>query len=138
YQQVWRLDEAIAEYREAIRLDPYLMPSYYSLNEIYLYDLGEPAAALAVSKQQIVHNDRDPFAYDHLGWADVGVGDLENARMAFGKAADLNPRATLDLYRLGHTLRLQRKYRESLQAFLRVQDVDPSENDLYYHAGVDI
>ena len=136
YQQMWRLDEALDEYREAIRLDPYLMPSYYSSNEIYLYDLGQPAAALALSTQQIAHNDRDVFAYDHLGWARLGLGDLENARVAFEKAVALNPRFTLDLYRIGHTLRLQGKYREALQAFLRVQDVAPTENDLYYSAGV--
>lgn len=136
YQQMWRFDEAIAEYREAIRLDPNLMPSYYSSNEIYLYDLGDPAAALALSTQQIAHNDRDPFAYDHLGWAYLGVDDLENARTAFEKALVLNPRSTLDLYRLGHTLRLQRKYRESLETLLRVPDVDSSETDVYYTAGV--
>ena len=136
YQQMWRLDEALAEYREAIRLDPDLMPSYYSSNEIYLYDLGDAAAALTLSAQQTEHNDRDVFAYDHLGWARLGVGDLENARVAFEKAVALNPRFWLDLYRLGHTLRLQRKYPQALRAFLRVQDVEPSENDLYYSAGV--
>ena len=136
YQQTWRLEEAVAEYREAIRLDPYFMPSYFSLNSIYLYDIGDIASAIALAKQQISYNDQNVFAYDRLGWANLGLGDLENARAAFEKAIAVNPRLILDRYRLGHTLRLQGKYREARQTFLKITEIAPAENDPYYHAGV--
>lgn len=34
------------------------------------------------------------------------------------------------------TYRLQRKYREAVQTFLKVKEVDPNEIDFSYHAGV--
>jgi len=136
YQQMWRFDDAIAEYRAAIRLDPYLMLSYYSLNSIYLYDLGRVDDAIALCKQQIAHNDQHVWAYDQLGWAYLGKGDLEQARAAFEKALEINPALTRELYRLGHTYRLQRKYREALQTFLKVKEVDPKEIAPHYDAGV--
>jgi serine/threonine protein kinase/tetratricopeptide (TPR) repeat protein len=140
YHQAWRLDEAVGEYKTVLKLDPYQAPSYYALSEIYLYDLGEVQAAIRLGLQQVSFNDRNSYAYDHLGWAYLGADDLASAGDAFQKALAIVPaekrEQTLDLYRLGHTLRLQRRYPEATQAFLKIKDIDASEIDPSYHAGV--
>ena len=136
YHQMERLDEAMAEYRESMRLNPWFLPTYYSLNTIYLYDRGMFTDAVAVSRQAIERNGRIYWSYDHLGWALLGVGELEGARAAFAKALELNPKFTLALFRLGCTLRLQGKYEEARRAVERVIAINPAEFDAYYSAGV--
>ena len=78
------------------------MLTYNSLSQVYLYGLGDLDAAIALSQQQIARNDQNEFAHDSLGWAWLGKGELVLARDSFQKAIAINPRATLNLFRLGH------------------------------------
>jgi serine/threonine protein kinase/Flp pilus assembly protein TadD len=135
YLRMERYEDAAAEFKEAIRIDPYLMVSYFNLNDIYLFQLGDVASALALCKQQIAYNDRDQGAYYHLGWAYWGKDDLEQARVAFGKALEIGPQLTWNLSGLGHTYRLQGRYSEALQTFLKILQVDAKESAAHYDAG---
>jgi serine/threonine protein kinase/tetratricopeptide (TPR) repeat protein len=136
YQQMGEFTKAVAEYKETIRLDPRLMLTYYSLNEIYVYQTGDLDAAIALSKQQLSYDDRNVWAYDFLGWAHLGKGSLEEARSAFAKALEIDPRSVVDWYRLGHTYRLLGRYTDALHTFLKIPDIDARETDSYYHAGI--
>ncbi|MGA2261647.1 MAG: tetratricopeptide repeat protein [Acidobacteriota bacterium] len=129
--QLGKNEEAIAEYKEAIRINPYLGLSYNGLNIIYLYQTGQASAALDLCLKHLAFDDQDFWTYSYLGWAALGIGDLERARAALEKAIELNHDPNLqvpglgnpyqiNLYRLAHTLRLQRKYPEALQVLQRV------------------
>ncbi len=136
YMQMGRWDDAIAALNRAIELDPYVMLTYNSLNEIYLYQVGNLDAAIALCDRQVVYNDQVPHTYDYLGWALLGKGNTSSARDAFEKAIALNPRETLDYFRLGYAYRLDGRYADARDAFLKIPSLDPSDHSAFYDAGI--
>lgn len=136
YQQMGRDEEAVAQYKETLRIDPYLMLTYNGLNFVYLNKLGRVDSALVWSKRQIFYNDRHARAYDNLGWAYLAADSLEEARRAFARALEIDPAFMLDRFRLGHTLRLQGKYQEARQAFQEIIDRDAAECQGFYNLGI--
>jgi tetratricopeptide (TPR) repeat protein len=125
HTQAAKYDEAINYYQQAIRVDPSFMYSYDNLNRLYLYQLGEVSRAVDLCRRQLARNPERYSAYDNLGWAYVGQGELDKARVAFEKAVELNPKSTLDLYRLAHVLRLQKQYPKAVEVLRRITLVDP-------------
>jgi tetratricopeptide (TPR) repeat protein len=111
-------------------------PSATNRTRSYLFDIGDIGAAIEPCRREITYNDRNPFAYSFLAWAHLGADNLEGARQALNQTLAIAPRAVIDLYRLGYTLRLQGQYREAIQAFSRVGQVDDGDIDRYYSAGV--
>jgi tetratricopeptide (TPR) repeat protein/tRNA A-37 threonylcarbamoyl transferase component Bud32 len=136
YMQMGRWEEAVASLKRALSIDPDIMLTYNSLNQIYLYQLGELEAAVALCLQQQTYNDQSYFAFDNLGWAMLGKGDLAQAREAFQKALAISPRSTAALFRLGHTYRLEGRYQEARDAFLKIPEIDPEERTAYYDAAI--
>jgi tetratricopeptide (TPR) repeat protein len=133
-----RYEDAAVAFKEAIRLDPYMMPSYFSLETIYLEEQGDPAAAAGLSQQQLTYNDQDVWAYVHLGWANLGLGRLEEARQSFERALQLrSPVMSPILGGLGATYRLLERHGDALRMFQRAQEVNTDETWAYYDAGVE-
>ncbi len=135
YMQMRRFDEAIAELQETIRIDPDLFLAYFSLNSIYLYEVGDLDSAIATAQRQIGRSARSPRPYGQLGAAYTGKGDLRQAETAFRKSLELDPRFVIDWYRLGHVLRLQGRHQEARQAYRHVLEIDPKEISAHYDAG---
>jgi tetratricopeptide (TPR) repeat protein len=136
YMQMGRWEQAIGALKSALQIEPNVMLTYNSLNQIYLFQLGNLDAAIALCRQQLAHNDQSQWAHSNLGWALLGKGDLQQARAAFQKALAINPRSTDDLFRLGITYRLEGRDREALDTFLQIPAIDPQERAAYYDAGV--
>jgi tetratricopeptide (TPR) repeat protein len=136
YLLMKRYEDAASSFRKAIELDPYLMPSYYSLEEIYLQEEGDPETAIELCKKQLTYNDRDVWAYVHLGWAYLGIGRLEEAREAYEHALELGPSYVQVLNQLGTMYRLLGRYPDALRTFQKVLDVDEQQVSAYYDAGV--
>ncbi|RMI25494.1 MAG: tetratricopeptide repeat protein, partial [Calditrichaeota bacterium] len=143
YGQMGRYQEAIRECQTAIRLDPYLMIAYNNLSNIYMFQLGsEIDSARVWCLRQIAHNPEHFWAYYHLGWAYLGMDSLKQAQQALEKAYELHnrwkilPRFTWHLSRLGVVYLLQGDYRRSIDFFLKIVEVNPSEPAGYYFAGV--
>jgi len=136
YIQLSRFKDAIAELKEAIRLDPDLLLAYFSLNSIYLYDVADLDGAIETAQRQIARNPRAARAYGQLGAAYAGKGDLRQAEGALRKAIELDARFVVDHYRLGHTLRLQGRFEEARQVYLHIREIAPKEISASYEAGV--
>jgi len=136
YMQMGRYDEAVAALKESLRREPDTMLTYNSLNEIYLRQLGDLDAALALCLEQLRYNDRHEWAYLNRGWAMLGKGDLAQARAAFQKALAISPRSITALYRIGISYRLEKRYQEARDTFLKIPPIDPMERAAFYDAGV--
>lgn len=130
-----RYKDAIAAYKKAIEINPYLMLPYNGLNWIYLYHLGELDLALELCERQISYNTQNASAYNNLGWAYLGKDNLEEAKKAFEKALEINPRFILVLYRLAHTYRLQGRFQEALQPLEKILEIDQTESSAHYDIG---
>ncbi|HWW85774.1 MAG TPA: tetratricopeptide repeat protein, partial [Vicinamibacterales bacterium] len=136
YLLMKRYEDASSAFSKAIELDPYLMPSYFNLEEIYLEHEGDPEAALELCKKQLMYNDQDVWAYVHSGEAYLGLDRLEDAREAFEHALALGPAYVDVLKPLGSTYRLLGRYQDALRTFRRVQEVDERQVVADYDAGI--
>jgi tetratricopeptide (TPR) repeat protein len=136
YMFMGQLDLAMAEFQEAIRLEPDLMVSYFSLASIYIHRFADFDAGIATAKRQLARNDRSARAYGQLSMAHLGKGDLVQAEAAVRKALALDPRFLLDWFRLGHILRMRGRHADALAAYERTIQAEPYELDGYYHATV--
>ncbi len=146
YMQVGSDQEAIAEYKEALRIDQYLMVCYNGLSIIYLFHTGEVSAAIPVCLKSTQLYNKNHWGYDYLGWAYLGTGEYAQAGAAFEKALQYNPNPRqqvpglgniyeIDLYRLAHSLRLQKKYPQALSVLQRLPQVS-SDPVVDYEMGV--
>ncbi len=136
YAQMGRVPEALAEYKEALRIDPRFVLAYANVGATYLYQMGDVASALPVCQKILQLDPGNAWAQDCLGWSYFAKNELPQAQAAFEKAVAANPQATLSRYRLAHTHRLQGHYQQAIETLLQIQKVDPSETSVFYDMGV--
>lgn len=137
YTQLERYEDAVGEYREAVRIDPGMVIGYCGLISAYVDGLGQLDSGAAWAKRCILNNDRAARCYNDLGWAYLGMDSLEEAKVSFQQALDLEPDFILDLYRLGHTYRLLGDHSQAIRQFRRILTIDPSETTAHYFLGVE-
>ena len=136
YIQMGRVPEALAEYKEAIRIDPKFVLAYGNIGAAYLYQLGEVSSALPVCQKILELDPGNAWAQDCLGWSYFAKNELPQAQAAFDKAVAANPQGTLSRFRLAHTHRLQGHYEEAIKTLRQIQKVDPSDSSVFYDIGV--
>jgi serine/threonine protein kinase/tetratricopeptide (TPR) repeat protein len=136
YSRLGRYQDAIAAFREAIRIDPHLMVAYNGIGNVFLYSLGENDSALAWAGRQLALDSSQVWAYDRQGWIYLGRDSLARAARAFEQALQYDPEFVRDLYHLADTYRLQQRYPEAIEALERVLAVDTSQSEAYLHLGV--
>ncbi len=136
YLQMGRLPEAMAEFKEAIRIDPRFVLAYANVGGTYLYQMGDVASALPVFQKILQLDPGNAWAQDSIGWSYFAKNDLPLAQAAFEKAVAANPQATLSRYRLAHTHRVQGHYQQALETLQQIQKVDASETSVFYDMGV--
>jgi len=135
YQQMGRFEDAVIEFKEALRIDPYLMLTYSNLVNLYIYQLGDLNSALEWCKRQLSYDDKQIWAYNSLAWIYLGKDDLEKAKAACEKAVEINPNFVMGLFSLGHTCRLQGRYEEALRPLKKILEINPAEPYAAYHVG---
>ena len=136
YLQMGRASEALAEYKEAIRIDPRFVLAYANVGATYLYQMGDVASALPVCQKILQLDPGNAWAQDCIGWSYFAKNDLPQAQAAFEKAVAANPQATLSRYRLAHTHRVQGHYQQAIETLQQIQKADSSETSVFYDMGV--
>ena len=85
-----RFDEALAEYREALRLQPRSYEIHNSFGDL-LGKMGRPDEALAEYREAIRLKPKIPFLHNNLGTGLARLGRFDEAMNAFTNAARLGP-----------------------------------------------
>lgn len=93
YEEIDRIDEAIAGYGEAIEIDPGYVPALVRRGRLYL-DRGDFSSALADFEAARVQDNQVPAAHAGLGRALLADGQYREAIEAFSAALELDPDAT--------------------------------------------
>jgi tetratricopeptide (TPR) repeat protein len=83
----------------------------------------------------ISDNPRNVWGYSNLGSAWICLDSLNKAEVAYGKAREINPNFTLNLYRLAHTYRLQGGYDKAISILKKIIEINPDEASAYYDLG---
>ena len=89
-EQEGKLNEALAEYREALKIAPGRYQLHNNLGNL-LDLLGQPDEALAEYQEAIRLNSQEPFIHDSLGSVLVELGRLDEAMTEYTNAAQLDP-----------------------------------------------
>jgi arylsulfatase A-like enzyme/parvulin-like peptidyl-prolyl isomerase len=127
-QRLRRFDAAAADYRELLRLDPSSGEAHLRLSECLLAQ-SQPAAAREHLLRAVDSIPDSTAAWNNLGVVEHQLGNLEQARAAFDRAAGLDPgnartrfnRARV-LETLGEREAAARDYREALRLDPRLAD----------------
>ena len=136
YSDTGRTREAIAEYKQAIRVDPKFVLAYGNMAAAYLYEMGDIASAVPVLQNILELDPENAFAHDALGLTHFARNEIPQAQAEFEKAIAANPRAMLTRYRLAHTHRVQGHYQQALETLQQIQKVDASSESVPYDMGV--
>ncbi len=136
YQNLGYYEKAVEEYKEVLRINPYLMLTYSGVIYAYLGYLGQIDSAKTWSNRMIRYGPDNPWGYFNLGSVYVGIDSLEKAEAAYLKARDLNPNLLINLYRLAHLYRLRGKYDKAIVVFEEILRLHPDESPARYNLGL--
>jgi len=85
-----RMGEAMAEYREAVRINPNDADAYVNMGTAY-FQAGRLDESIANYRRGVEINDNYAMAHDNLGAALLQKGQVDEAISEFQKALKLNP-----------------------------------------------
>lgn len=129
-----QVNEAIAEWHEAIRLAPQAARAHHLLG-VALRDRGEQTKAIAAFREALRLEPDDATAYVHLARALEVAGDTPGALEAYRAALRLVPSAPYVHNRLGHLLAAEGDWPGAAQAWQHTVDLVPDYAYAYVHLG---
>ncbi len=136
YQNSGEYEKAVAEYKEAIRIDPKKALPYGGLLWVYIDFIGQFDSSRLWSERMISENPQNAWGYFYMGSAWVMADSIKRARDWFLKAREKDPDLTVNLYRLAHTYRILGQYDEAIQILKYILEKNKHETSAYYDLGV--
>jgi serine/threonine protein kinase/tetratricopeptide (TPR) repeat protein len=110
-----QIDEAIAEYKIAISLDPYRGGVYNALAYIYLREFEDYDQALMYAKKYAQVSPGEANPHDTMGDIYYLIGDLDQAIVKYEEALFIKPDFLRSGIRLAHAYALQENYGQTMK-----------------------
>jgi len=136
YQISGQYEEALKEYKAAVRINRKLALTYSGIVWIYVEKLGQPDSAIVWARKMLSDNPHSAWGYSNLGAAWLSIDSLDKAEAAFEEAREIDPDFTINLYRLAHTYRLQGNYDKAIVMLKEILGINPDEASAYYDMGM--
>jgi Flp pilus assembly protein TadD len=128
------VEEAITEYREALRLKPDYANAHNGLGNA-LDDRGKPAEAIAEYRQALRIKPDDPLVRTNLGDALSDQGKVEEAITEYREALRLKPDYANAHNGLGNALDDQGKPAEAIAEYREALRLKPNHPQAHYNLG---
>lgn len=127
-------EPAIANYREAIKIDPRLPGLHSELGDLLYHsdDSKLKAQAEAEFKTALAVNPDDEVAQRMLGEISETRGDLKSAYAGYSRALKLQPNDSDACIGLAKVLVLMNRRKEALGMFERAVQIDPTDYVAHY------
>jgi tetratricopeptide (TPR) repeat protein len=136
YIQQNRLEEAVVEFREALRLDPRDDGSRVSYVKV-LVSLPDFETALPIAKDYLNRHPNEFEACYLMGWIDRELGNYDEARGMLTQAVRLNPGHFDARYSLGVVLAKVGQPALAREQLEKALQIDPSSDQAHFRlAGV--
>jgi superkiller protein 3 len=129
-----KLDEAIAECRQAIALDPKLAESHNGLGSA-LRGQGKLDEAIAEYRKVIALDPKNALAHNTLGFALHNQGKLDEAIAEYRQAVALDPKDANAHNNLGAALHNQGKLDEAIAEYRQAIALDPKVAQAHRNLG---
>ncbi len=135
YVEQGRLDEAIAEFEEAIKINPDDAKAHYNLGLTY-DNQGRLDEAIAEYKEAIRLNPDDANAHLNLGVAYADQGQLEEAIAEYQEAIRIHPDYANAHFNLGLAYDEQGRTEEAIAEYQEAIRINPDDADAHLNLGV--
>jgi protein O-GlcNAc transferase len=129
-----RMEEAIAAYREAVRLKPDYSEAYNNLGSA-LQAFGRIHEAIDAYREAVRLQPAYATAWSNLGSCLQVQGNLNDAIAAYREALRINPDYALAHYNMGNALRAVRRPSESIDAFRNAARLKPDLAEAHSNLG---
>ncbi len=133
FQNDGRLNEALAEYREAVRLSPVYFRGHSNLG-ILLDDMGRPEEALAEYRLALRLKQNLPTLHEGMGIVLVELGRFDEAMSEFAAAARLDPAYPWPYFQMGKALLQQGRDAEAIGKLREALRIDPDNYQILAYA----
>jgi len=134
-EQVLIYDKAIADFTQAIRLDPNDAFAYTSRGIVHC-DKGDCDLALADHTQAIRLDPNYAMAYNNRGNTYNNKGDFNRAIADLTQAIKLNPNFVLAYYNRGNAYNNKGDYDRAIADYAQTIKLNPSHFDAYNNRGI--
>ena len=121
-----RPDQAVVNYREALRLDPNLVAAHNNLANL-LDDQGRPAEALEHYQAAVRLQPDAPLVHENLGTELVKFGRFDDAMTEYQTAARLDPAKPQPFYLMGKAWLRHGQSGAAVTAFQKALSVDAND-----------
>lgn len=128
-------EQAIFEYTQAIKLDPYYAEAYNNLAAAHLM-MNNYGQAVSDGTRAIELAPDFVAAYVNRGIAFTGLRDYERAVEDYAQVIELNPKSVYAYYNRGNTYVWMGKYQEALSDFTEAIALAPEFVAAYVNRGV--
>jgi tetratricopeptide (TPR) repeat protein len=144
YLQMSQLDDAVVQFREALRLEPGRDDALGALLNTWrvqaraAVDAGETEKALSILIQARKASPQDPDVLDDFGMVALRMGLYPDAGEAFRGVLSVHPDDAKSLYGLGRAQIGQEKYEDAAATFSTYVQKYPQDASGHYALGVSL
>jgi tetratricopeptide (TPR) repeat protein len=129
--------KAIANFKEALRIDPHNDAARYSLAKV-LVQLGQFSDAIPYLSDYTHHQPNDAEGLHLLGSAYTGLSQLPKAVEALERARQLKPDDYEIRYDLGSALAKTGKTNEAIEQLNAAEKINPNSADVHYQLALQL
>lgn len=116
-----RFEEAVSEFKHAVRLDPYNIGPYASLTYIYNSKLRQIDSAMYWAQRLIDISPENPWGHFYLGVCFFEIDELEQARSEFEQVQELSPGINVNQFNLAHTYIALEEFERAIEVFKDIE-----------------
>lgn len=128
YMELNRLNDAEKSFSQAIALQPNHSEALNGLAYIYATREEKLDVAIKYAEKAVSINGMKAEFHHTLGWVLFKSGEVKKSIPCFKRALDLNSRYQLAGYNLGLSYYLTKSYRQALEAFNGVLQLNPTHD----------
>jgi len=139
YRMVGRYPEAVAEFKEALRIDPRLKIALQGLLYTHVMCMGDLDAAIEIGRAALMADGDQAGPHFWMGYAYCGKGRLEEGVRDLRRAVELDPQNPQTLnyrYDLAVAYLLEKRNPEAAEVLNGILAKDRRECQAYYFLGL--
>lgn len=137
YQGMGRYPEALAEFKECLRIDPRLRIAFYNLAKTYIYFMGDLDAGIGACEKEIAQDGQFPGPYTWRGFAYLAKGRLDEAIRDLNHSVEMDPRGLLIIrFELALAYSLSGQKKSAIKVLNEILAIDPHDCDAPYDLGM--